>query len=164
MGVGVREDARFLGRDFGDHRTDVLKRPREPLEACQVEPAQDAEDDVVADDLDVGEDLATPVADPDQDHPAILRMPDALDEPMLLHPVDEARGVRVRDAQELGDAAHGQLAVAVEHGHEVQVRHRDAVAEEPFAADAAQFAQRRAKLGDDPFNERGALGVEPSSS
>src|SRR5205814_10710167 len=83
VGMGVREHAGLLGGDFGNDRSDVVEGEREAPESGQVEAAQDTEDDVVADDLDVGQDLPAAVADADQDDAAILRMPDAFDEAML---------------------------------------------------------------------------------
>jgi F420-dependent oxidoreductase-like protein len=160
----MREDARFVRGDFRDSRTDVVEREGEALQPGRVEPAQDAHDEVVAQDLDVGQDLAAAVADADQHDAAIIGIPAAFHEPVLLHAIDESGRVRVRNAEELGDPAHGQLAVAVEHRHEVKVGHGHAPPDEPLAAHTAQLAQRRAKLGDDAVDERSAMRVEPISS
>ncbi len=160
----VRENAGLLCGDLGDDRPDIVQCESEPLEPRGVEPAEDANHEVVTQDLDVRQDLATAVADPDQDHAAILRMSDALDEAVLLHPIDEPSRIRVRHAEKLGDPAHRQLAVAIEHRHQVEMAHRDAVPDEPLAAHAAQLAQRRAKLGDDSVDERRAVRLELISS
>jgi len=162
--VGVREDPGFVRRDFGDDRGDVVERRGQPLELSGVEPAHDAHDEVVAQDFDVGQDLATAIADPDEDDTAIVRMPDPLDEAVLLHPIDQPGGVRIRHAEELGDTAHRKLAVAVQHRHHVEVSHRYAMPDESLAAHAAQLAQRGAKLGDDAIDEGGAVSRGPISS
>jgi hypothetical protein len=160
----VREDPRFVGRDVGDDRRDIVQREGEALQLRGVEAAEDAHDEVVTQHLDVGQDLATAVADPDQDDPAVVRTPDTLDEAVLLHPIDQPGGVRIRHAQELGDTAHRKLAVAVQHRHHVEVSHRHAMPDEPLAAHAAQLAQRRAKLGDDAVDEGGAVSRGSISS
>jgi F420-dependent oxidoreductase-like protein len=160
----MREDARFVGCDFRNGRPDIVQRQSETLQPRRVEPAEDAHDEVITQDLDVGQDLAAPLADADEDHAAVLRMPDALDEAPLFHPVDEAGGIRIRHVEELGDPAHGKLAVAVEHRHEVKVGHGHAVADEPLAAHAAHLTQRRAKLRDDGLDERGAVRIARISS
>jgi hypothetical protein len=157
--MSVREERRFVRRDFGDDRADVVEREREAFQPRGVEPAEDPDDKIVAEDLDVAQDLAAAVADPNEDDAPVLGMANALDEAVLLHPVDEAGGVRIGDAEELGDPAHGQLAVAIEHRHEVEMTHRHAVSNEPLAAHAAQLAERGAKLGDDVGDERRSARV-----
>ena len=65
--------------------------------------------------VDLVEHAARPARrDPDQDDPAVVRDADALDEPALLHPVDEPGGVRERHVQQVRQPAHRHLAVALE--------------------------------------------------
>ena len=163
VGLGVGEQVGFLPGDRNDRRIDVLDGLPETLELSIVEPGEHSPHQVVTNDLDVGQNLPSALADPDEDHAAIVRVADTLDEPALLHPVDEAGGVRIGDVEQLRDAAHRQLPVAIQHRHQVEVAHRDALADQPFAGDTAKFANRRTELPDDGIDEGRPLPGRDSS-
>ena len=120
-----------------------------PASWVVVELVEDPLDDLGPQDLDVLEHLASGVGDPDEDDPAIARDADPFDEPALLDAIDEAGRGRERDVEHVGEAAHRQLAVALEQVHDVELGHADAEADEPLAADALELAHRRPEVGDD---------------
>jgi hypothetical protein len=114
-----------------------------------VELVEDAPDDPLAQDLDVIEHLASGDGDPNEHDPAVARDADAFHEPSLLDAIDEAGRGRQRDVEHLGQAAHRELAVTLEHVHHMELRHADAEPDEPFAADTLELAHRRLEIGHD---------------
>ena len=56
------------------------------------------------------------------------------------------------DVEHLGKAAHGQLAVPLQHPHHVEMAHAHAGPNQLLAADAAKLAHRSADVGDDVAN------------
>lgn len=155
MGVGrsVGEEVGLIPGHRNDGSVDILDGLPEPIELWIVEPGEHSAHQIVTNNLDVGQNLPSSVADPDEDHAAVVRVADALDEPALLHPVDQASGVRIGHVKQLRDAAHRQLAVAIQHRHQMKVAHRDALPDQPLAGDTAELANRRAKLPDDGIDE-----------
>ena len=69
----------------------------------------------------VAEDRITRIGRVDEDHPAIVRLVAPLDEAALLHAVDDPGRARDRDIQSLGELAHGERAVGLEHGQHMEV-------------------------------------------
>ena len=57
----------------------------------------------------------------DEDHPAIVRLVAPLDETALLHAIDDPGRAGDRDIQSLGQLAHGERAVGLEHSQHMQV-------------------------------------------
>jgi F420-dependent oxidoreductase-like protein len=151
--VGMREQGRVIHGDCGKRRLDVAHCPCQPIQLAVVELGEDTPHEIVSHDLHVGQNLPPPFADADEHDTSVLRVADAFDETAFLHAVDEAGRVRVGDVEELGDPAHRQLAMAVEHRHEMEVTHRDSVPDEALARDATQLAERRPKLRDDGVDD-----------
>jgi F420-dependent oxidoreductase-like protein len=148
------------GRDRG---SDVPNGAGEAIELAVIEPAQHPTHEIVTQDLDVRENLPSLVADTDEHDTAVVRMTKPLHEAALLHPVDEARGVGIGHVEQLRDPAHRQVAVAIKHRHHVEVAHREAVPDEPFARDATKLAERRPKLAHDGVDRAGAVLARNSS-
>jgi hypothetical protein len=159
----MREEVRLVPGDGQDGPVDVLNGPPESIELPIVESGEHATHQIVTDHLDVGQNLASALADPDEDHAAVVRAAEALDEATFLHPVDEAGGVRIGDVEQFGDPAHGQLAVAIQHRHQVEVTHRDALPDQPLAGDTTELANGRTKLADDGIDEGRPLTRRDSS-
>ena len=133
-----------------------LSADPETIELLVVEPGQDCLHQVVLDDLDLVEEAAAGRGEPDEDDPAVVRDADPLDETALLHPVDEPGGVRQRDVEELGEAAHRELAGLFEAPHDVEMRHADPLLHEPTGRRAADQAHRAIQLVDDAGDRRPA--------
>ncbi len=163
VGRGVGEEVGLVAGHRNDRGVDVLGSVAEPLELRVVEPGKDSAHQIVTDDLDVGQNLPSLVADPDEDHAPVIRMAEALHEAALLHPVDQAGGVRIGHVKQLRDAAHRQLPVAIQHRHEMKVAHRDALPDQPFAGNTAEFANQRPKLPHDGIHEGRPLVRQDSS-
>jgi len=57
----------------------------------------------------------------DDDDPAVGQVMPALDEPALLHAVDDARRAGHRDVERLRELAHRQGPIDLEHGQDVEI-------------------------------------------
>src|SRR5439155_11862026 len=147
--------------DGQGRRADVLERLDEVAELDVVEAGNDALEHLVLEDLDVGEHLPAGVGASHEHDPAVVGDPDPLDEAALLEPVDDARRVRERDVEHVGEAAHRHLAMALEHRHDVEVGEARVGPAHAIAAHAAQLPERCAQLGDDRLAQ--SLAVENTS-
>src|SRR3954453_12296454 len=116
-------------------------RCRDPFELGRIDLVEDLAHDLRSRCLDVLERLATDGRDTDEDDPAILGNPDALDETALFDPIDEPGRGRVEHVEHLREAAHRDLAVALEQVHDVQLGHADAETNKALAADTLEFAE-----------------------
>ena len=146
MGVVQGRVARERGRD-GD--PEVRHGCGHGGELRFVELVEDAPDDPLAQDLDVIEHLASGDGDSNQHDPAVARDADAFHEPTFLDAIDKAGRGRQRDVEHLGQAAHRELTMTLEHVHHMELRHADAEPHEPFAADTLELAHRRLEIGHD---------------
>ena len=153
MRVGMGEKVRLIRDDGRQCGVDVVDGQAQPVQLGRIEPPEDLAHQVVTHDLHVGQNLPSSLAHPNQHDSAIIRIAKSFDEPALLHSVDQAGGIRVRDIEQLGDATHRQLAMAIQHRHEVEMAHRDAVPDQPLAGHAAELAERGAKLAHDGIDE-----------
>ena len=155
----MREQVRVGLVRARDGSPEVVERRHQPVELRLVELIEDPAERVALEHLDVGKDRSARRRQRDADHPAVLVVAAPLDEPALRHPVDEARRVRERDVERLGDPAHCHRAVPLEHREDVQVRHAHAPPEEALAAQALHLPEDEPELGD---HLRGELGtVDP---
>src|SRR4051812_23173958 len=71
------------------------------------------------------EGVATSLGDAHEDDPAILEVVDPLDEPALLHAVDDSGRAGDGHVERLGEAAHLEGAVRVEEDQDVEMRKAD---------------------------------------
>jgi hypothetical protein len=76
----------------------------------------------------------------DDDDAAICAVPQALDEPALLHPVDDPGCVRIGHAEQIRQAGHRQRSVLLQDPERLQVRHADALPVQPPGDCAALMA------------------------
>ena len=84
----------------------------------------------------------------DQHDPTVVALASPLDEPALVHPVDDPGRARDRHVERLGELAHRQRAVGLEHRQDVQV----------------DEAERAAQPGRNaPMRSRGFQAVSSSS-
>ena len=144
--VGVRRLALGVGANVGDRRG-------ETFELWLVKLGEDALDEVVAQQLLIADDLESGRGQPHDDDAAVFAVTNSLHESAFLEPVDEAGRVRVRDVQQLREAAHREIPVVVEQGQHVHMRHADALLHHPLRSDTLQFAQARLQVGNDALNE-----------
>ncbi len=128
---------------------DVGQGAGHALQLGGLEATQDRLQQIAAQHVRVVEHLPAVIGEGDEHQSTVVRDADPLDEATLGHAVDETGGVRKTDVEHLRQAAHGQLAVSLEHPHHVEVAHAHAGAHQLLAADAAKLADRGADVGDD---------------
>ena len=92
--------------------------------------------------------------DADEDDAPVVGHADALDEPSLLHPVDDPGGVAERDVEQLGEPAHRQVAVVLEQPHDVHVGHAHAGLDEAARTGAAESRDHVVDAGGDSSSAR----------
>jgi len=131
---------RYLGAGLGGEAPDAVPEPGdrgcEGREVVGLEPDQNAGEEVVAEQVQLLEEVATEIGQRNDDDPSVVGDPDPLDEPALRHPIDEAGRIREADVEELGKAAHRQAAVSLEERHGMEVAHADPESAEPLTAEA----------------------------
>src|SRR5947208_40010 len=86
-----------------------------------VETAEDLRESLAASLNDGGEHRGRRRSGMDDDHPSIVGVVPALDEPAPLHPVDDARRARDGNLEELCETAHGQRTVRIELVQDVEM-------------------------------------------
>ena len=149
LDVLMEIDGRVRAEGLDDSAPQVAHRQGHASELALIQTAQDPVDHVFLEQLDVMERLAPRVGELDMDDAAVVGDAGPLDEPTFLDAINEAGRVRHRHAEQFRDAAHRHRAVAVEHRHQVKMRHAHVRAVHPLAAQAAQFGKRLAEVGDD---------------
>ena len=100
---------------------------------------------------------------PHQDDAPVVRIADPLHQAPFDHPVDEARGVRHRNIQQIRDPTHRDRALPLQLAEDVELRHAQAVDREPIRHGAPQITEERADLDQHLADELLAC-VESSSS
>ena len=151
--VGAARDlgeALGVAGELGFHRGgQVGHRHGEPVELLRVEPPECAHQDVVLDELHLVHEVEARLRRPDEDHAPVVGDADALDEPALLHPVDDPGRVRHRGVQDVGQVAHGHRVVVAQQRQDVKMGHADAEPDEPLGSGAAQDADTPGEIGKD---------------
>jgi len=121
-----------------DGLADVIECGHDPLKLRLVQLAQDRLDPVLLDGLDLLEGPQSAGREVDEDDPPVVGHPDPLDEPALLHAIDDARGVAERHVKEFGNVAHREVTVMLEEPHDVHMGHAHPGLHEPAGAGAAK--------------------------
>ena len=158
---------------------------RRPNLACRErapEAAQRGEDDRALRGREVAEDRPEPFATVglglgqrskagrrrlDEDEATVVGDARTLDEPMLLHAIDDPRRVRERDPDELGQPAHRHRAVVLEQPQDVELAHAHMALDELAHGVAAQLADPAVDFCQDGFDRRGPglrAGARPGRS
>ena len=105
-------------------------------------------DDGALDELGLVHEIEAGLRGPHEHDPPVVRDADALDEPALLHAVDDPGGARHRGVQDLGQAAHGHGIVVPEQREHVEMGHADAQPHESLRARTAERADGAPEAGD----------------
>ncbi len=117
---------------------DVVESGHDSLALHLIQPAQDRLDPVLLDGFDLLEGLQSAGREVDVDDAPVVGHPDPLDELPFLHAIHDARGVAERHVEELGDTAHGEVAVMLEEPHDVHMGHAYPGLHEPAGAGATE--------------------------
>ena len=169
---GLRVGVQVVGSDLlDDGGSQVADRAVDSGQLLRGQTLEDRSHPVLLERLDLVALTSALGRRPDDHNAAVIGNPEPLDEAALLHPVDQAGRVADGHVQQVGEVAHRELAVMLEHPQNVEVRHADPGLDHAARAGTAQAADHRVKLIDDGVDElrrglgmggAGAAGVDSS--
>ncbi len=128
---------------------------REPVELVGVKPGQCARHQLASDQLHLVNKVETLLRGLDQDDAPVIGDADALNEPSLLHPVNDTGCVGEGHIEDVCKPSHRHGVVVAQQRQNVKMGHADAKPNQPLGPGAARGAQDAAKVG------QHRLGTQP---
>lgn len=158
MAIHVQPDGRI------DRGAKIGHRLADAEQLGWIEPIEDRPEDLVGERVDLFEQLLAGLRHSYHDNPTIAGHSVPLDETALHDSVDEARDVRIRYVQDVGQPAHRHVTMALDGVHDVDLGHADALVQESLARGALELGHRRPEIGDDGSRQVRRRGHDVFSS